>query len=271
MLKTENDTDVKLVRVSVILLVVFLLPITSWFWNWAFKLNLLDFITKSSKYLISNTLIANLLNICFYGVLIFHIGKASIASVGINRTKTINALLVSILSWVVTLLIFIVFSFINEIAIEINPSVRQEVKLAIGQLFGNALFEEIIFRGFLFSQILIRLKNKYNRINSFIFASVISSFVFSVIHIPNRMFIHEVTNLLADCVMTFLFGIIFCAIFYWRKNLLYVVVIHSFLNYALFVINTNDIPINLLFVLLYIGFILIESIFDLKYERKRFN
>jgi len=102
----------------------------------------------------------------------------------------------------------------------------------IGQLFGNALYEEIVFRGFLFVQLLLHFNRPVRRRFSFAAALVISQVIFALSHVPNFVWVDDKTlfDALASTDLIFVSGLLL-ALVYWRtRNLLLVVVIQALRN-----------------------------------------
>lgn len=103
-----------------------------------------------------------------------------------------------------------------------------QVLYLISPIILAPLLEEIIFRKFLFSKLLEK--------NSVIISIVVSSFCFSMIHLPNFR------NLLP----TFIFGIVAAFLFYKTKNIIYPIILHFFGNsiWAIFKYYDNSLQEN---------------------------
>lgn len=103
----------------------------------------------------------------------------------------------------------------------------------IGQLFGNALFEEIAYRGFLLPQLYLKLKavRPGSRTACFVAALVVSQSVFALMHIPIRL--HQGTALdalPANLLATVFVGLFFCWIYLQTGNLFVAVGVHALIN-----------------------------------------
>lgn len=99
------------------------------------------------------------------------------------------------------------------------------------QLFGNALAEETVFRGFFFTQ--FRLKTQtLGRLGSFAVAAAGSAVLFAVSHIPNRLLVEQeaISHLLADQVQLAIAGLIFAGVFALTRNLFTTVGLHALAN-----------------------------------------
>lgn len=102
-----------------------------------------------------------------------------------------------------------------------------------GQLFGNALAEEIIFRGFLFPQLLLKLRRRLDAPGAVLAAALASQVIFALLHIPNRLFIKGFDlgpALLADQMGLVFGGLLFLGLWLATRNLLFVVGAHALAN-----------------------------------------
>lgn len=96
----------------------------------------------------------------------------------------------------------------------------------ISPLILAPILEELIFRKYIFSKL---LEN-----NSLILSVLISSFCFSLIHLPNYR------NLLP----TFIFGIIAAYLFYKSRNIIYPIILHVFGNSIWAIFKYYDSSLN---------------------------
>ncbi|MFO1076817.1 MAG: CPBP family intramembrane glutamic endopeptidase [Planctomycetota bacterium] len=100
----------------------------------------------------------------------------------------------------------------------------------IGQLAGNSLFEETVFRGFLFAQLLALLRARTRGISAVWLAALAQGLVFAVAHVPNRLFYntyHEWTDVVLDLARLELSGLFLAWVFLRTRNLWWVVGLHS--------------------------------------------
>jgi hypothetical protein len=121
----------------------------------------------------------------------------------------------------------------------------------VAQLFGNALFKEILFRGVLLRQIYWRLETtllqKFQRLA---IALAISQSLFALIHLP--LLLSGGASLiaaLAQLPVIFTTGVALAVLFARSDNLALCIGIHSLANKPmLLVADWFDLPDNLLFV-----------------------
>ncbi|MGI8437877.1 MAG: CPBP family intramembrane glutamic endopeptidase [Chthoniobacterales bacterium] len=93
----------------------------------------------------------------------------------------------------------------------------------LGQVLGNALFEEIVFRGFLFQQVRSRLLRAGRRPTTALILGIgTSQAVFAAIHVPLRLKSGLALSALpAELPLLFILGVLL-ALVYWRTGNLFV-------------------------------------------------
>ena len=98
----------------------------------------------------------------------------------------------------------------------------------IGQIFGNALLEEIEYRGFLLPQFGHKLRALADRPRlRVVLAVLIMAVIFSVSHIPNRIFHNQPFD---DWALLIGFGVWFAVIYLRTGNLFVAVALHALHN-----------------------------------------
>jgi hypothetical protein len=121
------------------------------------------------------------------------------------------------------------------------------VGIFLAQLLGNALFEEVMFRGVLFEQMRERcLISGMGARRSLLLALIISQALFALIHVPLRLSSGLPLGALPG-ELTVLFGLgVLLALLYWRTGNLYVCVgVHALSNAPLLVVKQQvDISSN---------------------------
>lgn len=102
----------------------------------------------------------------------------------------------------------------------------------IGQVFGNALFEELAYRGFLFPQLYLRIHGSGERPwLRFVLTLLISQVIFALIHIPNRLYMGlGAQEIAADLALLTLWGVLFTLLYLHTDNLFIVVGVHALGN-----------------------------------------
>ena len=112
----------------------------------------------------------------------------------------------------------------------VNPAFM--VGLVLTQIFGNALFEEIAYRGFMFPQLYLRMTGLRARPWARLaLALLISQGLFALSHIPNRIYLGMTPSEIAlDLLMLLGWGTLYTLIYLRTDNLFIVVGIHALGN-----------------------------------------
>lgn len=153
----------------------------------------------------------------------------------------------------------------------LNPEIEKIVEptylgALLAQLAGNALYEETFFRAFLFSQLLVWGRQKWNESGAMLIAALLSQAFFALSHLPNRLFVKgltELPSLLTDQASLFFMGIVFLLLWLFLQNLWVVVGMHALLNkpFGIFANTVNELQVVLvLFFFATIIFCLKKSI-----------
>ncbi len=103
--------------------------------------------------------------------------------------------------------------------------------LLVSQLLGNALYEEVVFRGLLLPQLFLRFRRAGTAV-AVVLATVVSQALFALAHVPNRLW---VTGLPASALPgallpLFTMGLFFALIYLLTDNLFAVVGVHALNN-----------------------------------------
>jgi membrane protease YdiL (CAAX protease family) len=111
-----------------------------------------------------------------------------------------------------------------------NPAFM--IGLVLAQVFGNALFEEIAYRGFLFPQLYLRLNrlraHPWKRLAA---ALLLSQGLFALSHIPNRIYLGmKPAEIALDLVLLLGWGALYTIIYLRTDNLFIVVGMHALGN-----------------------------------------
>ena len=129
-------------------------------------------------------------------------------------------------------IVFIVISFIiNFTQIPANsfiaPNVFYLMIVVLHPFIGTSLFEEVLFRGLVF-KILLRKTGDSKR--GIVFACVVSSLLFGLVHIFNILAGAPVLPTASNVISAAASGVFFAAVFYRTRKLLIPILFHGFLN-----------------------------------------
>jgi membrane protease YdiL (CAAX protease family) len=110
----------------------------------------------------------------------------------------------------------------------------------LAQLFGNALAEETIYRGFLLPQTWLKLPIAQHPGWRLLLTVLISQGVFALSHIPNRIFNGmPITAMAPDMLILLAFGLYFTFLYLRTGNLFIAVGVHALVNQPVSIIQSD--------------------------------
>lgn len=206
-----------------------------------FRQNILRPIAEATSGLIDETLIVGIISILLFGYfIIMRLGKLNISNIGLKKGKIVNAILLVLVMWAAIELLNICAQLLISKKLILyygwnKVGASRMLGLFIDQIFGSALFEEIAFRGFLLVQICKKFRA---RKRSIIYGIVISQLLFSLIHIPNRIYSgFSLLEIVLSLIFISLIGILFSIIYLRTDNLFISIGIHALWNSPLLVFD----------------------------------
>jgi membrane protease YdiL (CAAX protease family) len=216
-------------------------------------------LARASNGLINRTLLANVAALLLVvGLLIMRLSGTRAGDLGLvpSRLGVVAAFTVGL--WLVVQATELVIEFAVHGRVALDPvwsssgGVLPVVGVLIAQLFGNALYEEVTYRGFLFPQLIVRFRNRWGSRGRrpVVVALVVSQGLFALRHIPIRLSDGSATvALLFDLPIVMAIGILF-ALFYLRTgNLLLVVGLHALIDASTPVVASSVVAPQVLVVL----------------------
>ena len=180
-----------------------------------------------------NTLV---LFIAIVGGLLFGMAKLKPSEVGLQWSGLPSGILITVLMWItiqiVSLLLnLFAFAHVSLDQLWLVPSGTSSMlgTILFGQLLGNALFEEIVFRGFLLPQCYFRIRWLKSRPRTRILvALLISQLLFALYHIPvNLSNGTRSIQLLAILFLILLISLLLAIVYLRTSNLFVVVGLHA--------------------------------------------
>lgn len=220
----------------IILLLVTILPI---FTNQLVRINYFQAISDATNHLITQNLILSSIGVVIYSIIIFGFGKLTLSDIWISKKKIKEAIIPVIMIWGIVQIIILVYTFFTTKEFVFVQDISSRIGRILGQLFGNALLEEFIFRGVFFLQVyLIIRKYKTNKL-AIIIAMISSQLLFALVHIPNRLLIKSFHGLVPDLFLIFITGIIITLIYIRTNNLAFVIGGHALINSRINIIETT--------------------------------
>ena len=188
--------------------------------------------------LFTGSLLANLIFIAALVLaIILAIGGLRLYDVGLIRRNVLPAIVYTFLLWGAAQFIHLLAGLLTNGEIMTNPDwtiygAGFMIGLLLTQIFGNALFEEIAYRGFLFPQLYLRLTSlREYPWKRFALALVISQLAFALSHIPNRIYLGMTGGDIAvDLLMLVGWGVLYTLLYLRTDNLFLVVGVHALGN-----------------------------------------
>lgn len=200
----------------------------------------------------SQTLCANILMMLInIGIVIMLIGRLHLRDIGMwpTRRAWLWSIAISGGLWVCAQLTIAVAAVTAGKPVSIASSwttaneVGHTVGRLIGQVFGNALYEETLFRGFLLIQIGLLLshygtqsareESTRGRVRSWIAATLLTQMFFAVTHVPNRLMkgsYAALQDIVIDQGILLAAGLLYAVIYLGTRNLWLCVLLHALSN-----------------------------------------
>lgn len=176
------------------------------------------------------------------GLVILYMGRLKLSDVGVIPSHLKTAALITFFMWLTVHVVSMIFKFLFHASLSPGSDWSKFGILTVmgglvAQLFGNALYEEIAFRGFLLKQLYLKFEDRSKQKRSrVIWAVLVSQLFFALIHIPAYMVFDA--NLLTSVSWAALGGV-FLAIVYLRTGNLFIAVgIHSLMNKPTLVVQS---------------------------------
>ncbi|KAA0230475.1 CPBP family intramembrane metalloprotease [candidate division KSB1 bacterium] len=174
------------------------------------------------------------------GAVIMLVGRLRPFHFGIDLSKLGAGLLYAAMIWLLLNVFFLAFALAANTAVQFDPSwsepgVRYKISEFAGQIAGNALAEEIIYRGFFLAQVLLLLRTRFEK-RPWLWAALailFSAAIFAVSHAPNRIWQGRYDSALAivgDQAGLMFGGLFFGWLYLRTQNLFFVIGVHALVN-----------------------------------------
>lgn len=220
--------------------------------------------------LLNSTLSANLiLLVAVVGGLIIAAGHLRPRDLGLEGTKIAPAVAFAVGLWALVNVGMAAYTFARGIPFALadewsKPGPGPTIGAFIAQIFGNALYEETIYRGFLTVQLML-LFQAFGRTPAMWIAAAAAQGVFAVIHVP-MLLAHgqNWAQIGPDILSIYIIGLGLVAIYLSTNNLFIAVGVHALANEYM-LIPRNVLPIhdsigNVGFSAIYLGLALLAAI-----------
>lgn len=193
-------------------------------------------IAAATNGLINETLIANLAIVLIeIVVVVLWLGKLKLADIGLIWSKLFQGLIFTFALWVLIAITESIISLQQIGTVRLFPNWNQAGPALIGaflaQALGNALREEVGYRGFLLPQLHLKFSAHWpgqTRL-CLLAALVISQSAFSLMHIPVRLSTAgQIT--VTELLRLFALGVVFAIIYLRTQNLFLAIGVHTLAN-----------------------------------------
>jgi membrane protease YdiL (CAAX protease family) len=234
--------DISPKRASTSALLLFLLAniVLLTFVNYGFSIGWFGWLEAPTNELIQATLLASLLlGLVVVGGIIFAYARLAPADVGLGWRQLRAGLVYTLILWALTQVICGLADVITTGGLQINTNWAEAgasfmIGALLAQVCGNALVEEIGWRGFLLPQVFLRLggNDGPEPRQNLVLAVLGVQFLFALMHIPNRLLSNNmlISEMLVSLVFVFILGIFFACIYLRTGNLFLAIGIHALFN-----------------------------------------
>ena len=243
-------------KINILLVIIADILLTTFIVFVIFTNTWLDPIEIFTRGLINVTLIVNLGLITVGYLIIIWKNDINGKDLGIIKSKVILGIIITAVFWGVLQILNLVVMLIQVQAVDLDPTWEIYGFLPyfgdfIAQIFGNAFYEEMIFRGFLIPQFyfLFKKEEKSSR-KTLIQALFASQVLFALKHVPIRLLSGSGIFIIFSIILLLGIGFIFALIYLRTDNLFIAIGLHSIFNVSLSIFNVNN-TINI-FILIFI-------------------
>ena len=164
------------------------------------------------------------------GGMIFMLGHLKPRNVGFRLGDVWAGALFTMVLWACVNLFVAVGASMKGTSLALDPGWSKPVAnagLFVGQIFGNALYEEIVYRGFLTVQVFLLLQ-KLGRNVALVLAVVLVQAIFATIHVPMLIVAgHGWVETVAILPQLFIMGVALAIVYFMTGNLLMAVGAHA--------------------------------------------
>jgi hypothetical protein len=234
--------------IAAVILLAAAYPVLIWS-NREFVLTVTQPIVNATGGLVQPTLLAYLpmLVVVIGGVMLW-IGRLRLRDLSLRWGDLRTGVVVTVGVWLLMQVVGIAVLVWAGGPIQINETWMAGGALAaigalVAQLFGNALYEEAVFRAFLLTQFRHKLQSRLaTDSRSVLVALVTSQGVFALIHVPNRVVGGGLTlgQLAPALLLLFVWGVLLAIVYYRTGNLFVAIGIHAFMNTPTMLVGPPD-------------------------------
>lgn len=213
-----------------------------------FPSNVLVPLYRATSGLVNPTLQASLLRLLVAVIIVLvFFGKLEGRDLGLLWRRATPAVIITLAIWLLAQLIALLVSMATTGRWELDPYWAKlgwtgVLGLFIGQVFGNALVEEVEYRGFLLPQLYLKLQVSSPR-RRLTFAIVGALIIFTLMHIPNRLMRGvSLDEMALDLLIIVGWSLMLSVIYLVTGNLLIAVGVHALIDAPTMVFASGLVP-----------------------------
>ena len=210
---------------------------------------------SATGFLISSTFLNYVPMFIIMGLLLVLVGRLRCHDLGLIRQRFLPGLAWVLCTWMAAQLVFLMIH-LGDVSLEPvwdGHAVRWISNTVTGQMLGNALYEELFWRAFLISQLVLvfthRMKWKFG--TAITWAVLLSSILFALSHIPHDL-AHDASmqKIVIRQVAAFAGGLACAGVFLLSNNLFIAIGIHGLMNYPLPLFEVSNHELMQAFIML---------------------
>jgi membrane protease YdiL (CAAX protease family) len=194
-------------------------------------------IERTTVGLVQVPLVAAPLYFAIVGTIVFGVGRLRWSDVGWRRSAIAPGLLVTFAFWIAMQCGLAVWVMLFGEQLAFNRAwttlgIAWFTGQLLGQLLGNALLEEMVFRGFFLPQFYLKASARLRPIAALALALFASQVPFAMTHIPHRLLILDwpAERLLPDQLQLTAQALTYCAVYLITRNIFICVGLHALWN-----------------------------------------
>jgi membrane protease YdiL (CAAX protease family) len=193
-------------------------------------------LVQASGGLINRTLLGNLpLLLVAVVVVMFGLGKLRASDVGLVWTRLLAGLVFTAGLWLLVQMTQLALELAANGTVTLAPAwselgIPAVLGTLLGQLFGNALYEDIGYRGFLLPQVLTRLNHRWpeRATRGLVVALIVTQGLFALRHIPGDILAGiSGADLALDLLRVLGLGVLYALLYLRTNNLFLVIGVHA--------------------------------------------
>ncbi len=216
---------------------------------------LLPSLPAATGYVIAPTFLNYIPPFIIMGLLLVLVGRLRCNDLGLIRQRFLPAVAWVLCTWIAAQLFFLL-THLGDVSLDPvwdGQIVRTISTTVTGQMLGNALYEEVFWRAFVISQVVLLLvhRMKWTFGKSLAWAIILSSILFAVSHLPHD-FAHDLSGqkIFGLQVARLGAGLALAGIFLLSNNIFIVIGIHSLSNYSLSLFEGSNSELTQAFITL---------------------